>query len=159
MTNPIPPDQQPLNEFKSLQESWFFGWGRADSRRFWLTLILIWLGWAIVALPLTLASFTPQRHPWKFIAAVTAGASIGLGFMLLCLALGWGYMYNRLHSRTIIYEETGWYDGQTWEKPEWEVVQHRLIADYQIKPILHRLWTVGLGLVGLLVASLILTMA
>ncbi|MEL7227105.1 MAG: CGLD27 family protein, partial [Cyanobacteria bacterium J06576_12] len=33
----------------------------------------------------------------------------------------------------------GWYDGQIWEKPEDVFNRDRLIADYQVKPILYRI--------------------
>ncbi len=154
MPNPIPLDQQPLNEFNALQESWFFAWGLAEGWSFWRTTLLVWCGWAILAVPLSLASFDLQRHPGKFISATVAGASIGLGFIILRLFLGWSYIYDRLNSPTIIYEETGWYDGQKWEKPQVELTQHRLIANYQILPILRRLRSVGLGIAILLVISL-----
>ncbi len=157
MTSPIPPDQQPLNEFNALQESWFFAWGNKTGWTFWRTVLLVWLGWAILAVPLSLASFDPHRHPLKFLSATCAGACIGLGFILLRLFLGWGYIYDRLVSPTILYEETGWYDGQAWEKPELELTQHRLIANYQIQPILERLRRLGLGILILLVISLSIT--
>jgi len=47
---------------------------------------------------------------------------------LVRLYLGW-YMCDRLISPTIFYEESGWYDGQTWTKPS-EVLQ-RLIVTYK----------------------------
>ncbi len=154
MTNPIPPDQQPLNEFNELKSSWFFAWGSAEGWAFWRIVLIVWLGWAIMAIPLSLASFDPHRHFWKFLGSTLAGASIGLAFILLRLFLGWGYVYDRLNSSTIIYEETGWYDGQKWEKTGLELTQHRLIANYQIEPILQRLRSVGFGLAIFLVLSL-----
>lgn len=158
MTNPIPLDQQPLNEYNALRESCFFAWGGAEGWSFWRTMGLIWAIWAILAVPLSLASFDPHRHLGKFISATVAGASIGLGFMLLRMLLGWGYIYDRLNSTTVLYEETGWYDGQTWEKPEVELTQHRLIANYQILPILQRLRSVGIALGILLVTALTITL-
>ena len=49
------------------------------------------------------------------------------------------YIYNRLNSETIEYEESGWYDGQIWEKPiEWRS-KDLLIAQHQVKPVLNHL--------------------
>jgi len=158
LSSPIPPDQQPLNEFNDLKESWFFAWGRAEPWSFWRTTCLVWGSWAVLAMPLSLASFDPRWHPWQFLGATVAGASIGLGFVLLRLFLGWRYIYDRLHSSTIVYEETGWYDGQEWQKTDLELTQHRLIADYQVQPILQRLRSVGLGTIVLLSISLIVAL-
>ena len=53
--------------------------------------------------------------------------------------LSWIYIYKRLNSENIEYEESGWYDGQVWEKPiDWRS-KDLLIAQYQVKPILDHL--------------------
>ena len=53
--------------------------------------------------------------------------------------LSWIYIYKRLNSENIEYEETGWYDGQIWEKPiDWRA-KDLLIAQHQVKPILDHL--------------------
>ena len=42
-------------------------------------------------------------------------------------------------SENIEYEESGWYDGQVWEKPiDWRA-KDLLIAQHQVKPILNHL--------------------
>ena len=53
--------------------------------------------------------------------------------------LGWNYIYKRLLSEKIIYEESGWYDGQIWEKPiEWRE-KELLIAQHEVKPIINEI--------------------
>jgi hypothetical protein len=59
--------------------------------------------------------------------------------VLLRLYLGWSYIRDRLNSEKIFYEESGWYDGQTWLKPSKMLERDRLVVFYQIKPILVRL--------------------
>jgi hypothetical protein len=59
--------------------------------------------------------------------------------VLLRLFLGWNYIRRRLLSQTVIYEETGWYDGGCWEKPPEELTKDRLIGTYQVGPVLKRL--------------------
>jgi hypothetical protein len=39
----------------------------------------------------------------------------------------------------IFYEESGWYDGQTWTKPAEVLQRDRLIVTYEIQPLLVRL--------------------
>jgi Protein of unknown function (DUF1230). len=52
----------------------------------------------------------------------------------------------------IVYEESGWYDGQTWEKPPTVLFQEQLVSAYQVEPLLQRLRRSLAGL-GLLYAA------
>ncbi|NJL41493.1 MAG: CGLD27 family protein, partial [Leptolyngbyaceae cyanobacterium SM1_4_3] len=58
---------------------------------------------------------------------------------LLRLYLGWIYGARSPVKGNYLYEESGWYDGQTWTKPEEVLQRDRLIVTYQIQPILQRL--------------------
>ncbi len=71
---------------------------------------------------------------------VSFSASLAFPILLLIRQwLSWVYIYKRLNSENIEYEESGWYDGQTWEKPvDWRA-KDLLVAQYQIKPILNHL--------------------
>lgn len=69
-----------------------------------------------------------------------------MGLLLLRLYLGWFYVRNRLTQETIVYEESGWYDGQIWTKSPEILARDRLIATYEIQPILKRLQQTGLVL-------------
>ncbi|MCX5947794.1 MAG: CGLD27 family protein, partial [Cyanobacteria bacterium] len=52
------------------------------------------------------------------------------------------------------YEESGWYDGQVWEKPVAWRQQDLLVATHQVKPVLQRLRrTILITLVLLLVGT------
>ena len=149
---PVPSEQQPVNEYEELNSSVFFRsctleWGEYITKLAW-----IWsLSW-LVAGPVAAASFAPYKYTAQFILYGTAAALVGVVLAVVRLYLGWFYVYDRLASSTIFYEESGWYDGQTWTKPTEILTRDRLIVTYQIKPILQRLQiTFGL-LVGLLVA-------
>ena len=45
---------------------------------------------------------------------------------------------------TVTYEESGWYDGQTWVKTNEVLIQDRLIGIYEVLPVINRLRTVML---------------
>ncbi|NJP10704.1 MAG: CGLD27 family protein, partial [Leptolyngbyaceae cyanobacterium RU_5_1] len=79
-------------------------------------------------------------------------------FLILVLArlyLGWAYVSSRLTDSTVTYEESGWYDGQTWTKPPAVLNRDRLVAIYEIQPILKRIQkTLGVW-VGILVTGAI----
>ena len=136
---PVPIEQQPVNEYEALKESWFFRWATWEKRRFWRKLAVIWLmGWLITS-PIAAASFPPEQSFLLFTLASNLGAGLILGLILLQLFLGWRYVSDRLHKETIFYEESGWYDGQTWSKPPEMLTRDRLIVSYQVSPILRRL--------------------
>ena len=55
------------------------------------------------------------------------------------LFLGWNHVFKRLTSEKVEYEESGWYDGQVWEKPLVLKEKESLIASIEVKPILKNL--------------------
>ncbi len=142
---PVPPDQRPINEFQALQESWFFGWSRIENQNFWRLIILFWvLPWSISG-PVAASSFPWEDYPLVWVLTAAAGANVGISLIILRLYLGWGYVGKRLWGETVIYEETGWYDCQAWEKPPEELAKDRLIVTYQVNPIMQRLGRLLLG--------------
>ena len=46
---------------------------------------------------------------------------------------------RRLLAESVAYEESGWYDGQTWEKPVSWREKDQLVARHEVRPILGRL--------------------
>lgn len=150
---PVPTEQQPLNEYEELKVSWLFRDCALNWREHITKMVWIWsLSW-VVAGPVAAASFPPHKHIAQFILCGAAGASIGVVLLLVRLYLGWFYVSDRLFSSTVFYEESGWYDGQTWTKPEDVLNRDRLIATYEIKPILRRLQLTFAGLAGMFVAG------
>ncbi len=136
---PVPAEQQPLNEYEELKNSWLFCDCTLNWRGYITKIAWIWgISW-VVAAPIAAASFPPPKHIAQFILSSAAGASIGLVLVLVRLYLGWSYVRDRLASPIIFYEESGWYDGQTWAKPQEVLTRDRLIVSYQIKPIIQRL--------------------
>lgn len=152
---PVPTEQQPLNEYEELKSSWLFrdctlSWGQYIKTIAW-----IWVLSVLVAAPVVATSFPPHKHIGQFILGSAAGASIGVVLGLLRLYLGWSYIRARLASPLIFYEESGWYDGQTWTKPQEVLMRDRLIVNYQIQPIIQRLQMSFVGLAVLFLAGTI----
>ncbi len=46
------------------------------------------------------------------------------------------YVGDRLRTATLDYEETGWYDGATFHKPQEVLVRDRLLAAYEVRAML-----------------------
>jgi hypothetical protein len=85
------------------------------------------------------ASFSPQKQIFNFLLCGSGAASVSIVLVLVRLYLGWFYVRDRLYSPTVFYEESGWYDGHTWTKPQEVISRDRLIVTYEIKPIFQRL--------------------
>ncbi|BAZ39887.1 hypothetical protein NIES4101_58440 [Calothrix sp. NIES-4101] len=153
---PVPTEQQPVNEYEELKSAWLFRDCAANWRKYGARIVWIYgLSWFIAA-PLSAASFAPHKYTVQFLLSSAAGASIGVVLILVRLYLGWSYIRDRLFSPVIFYEESGWYDGQTWTKPEEILTRDRLIVAYQVQPILRRLQFTFAGLAVLYVAGTII---
>ncbi len=136
---PVPAEQQPLNEYEELKTSWLFSYCILDWSQYIQKLVWVWcVSWFVVG-PVAAASFAPSKYAVQFTLCGTAGASVAVALTLVRIYLGWSYVRNRLVSPTIFYEESGWYDGQTWTKPAAVLTRDRLIVTYQIQPVFQRL--------------------
>lgn len=160
--SPVPTEQQPLNEYEQLKDSCFFRWGTLSTFGYVRKLAWLWLwGW-LVSGPIAAASFPPQKYSLQFALAGAGGSLFLLALVILRIYLGWSYVRDRLSKEIIFYEESGWYDGQNWQKPPEVINRDRLVVSYQINPILQRLRrtlallalaTLGGGLIWLVFAS------
>ncbi|BAY15274.1 hypothetical protein NIES2109_33890 [Nostoc sp. HK-01] len=146
---PVPTDQQPLNEYEELKTAWLFRDCTLNWREYITNIAWIWGYSWLVSGPVAAASFPPQKYIAHFFLCGTAGASLSVIFVLVRMYLGWRYIRDRLYSKTVFYEESGWYDGQTWVKPQEVLTRDRLIVTYEIKPILQRLQFTFAGLAGM----------
>jgi hypothetical protein len=136
---PVPPDQRPLEEFQQLERSWFFAWPSRGGPSLRSALVWCWL----VLLPITTVVATgsvPLRHhPTRLLVAAAVAALVLPLLVLVRQWLGWSYVHRRLVSERVPYEESGWYDGQVWEKPLSWRQRDLLVARHQVRPILARL--------------------
>ncbi|MDX2272238.1 MAG: CGLD27 family protein [Cyanobacteriota bacterium] len=145
----VPLEQQPLHQYQELCESFFFQWPRLSRGSYSQRLAMVWGGVAVLVAPLVAASFSPIQDFAHFglVGVIAANSLLALG--LLHLLLGWHYIHQRLTSPEILYEESGWYDAATYTKTQEEWLQHRLIGQHQVEPILRRLTTTLLLLLGI----------
>jgi hypothetical protein len=81
-----------------------------------------------------------------FLLGAGGGATIPVLLVLARIYSAWGYVGRRLFSEKIVYEESGWYDGQVWEKIPEMLAQDRLVATYEVKPALDRLVRLAIAL-------------
>ena len=154
MTCPVPKEQQPLNEYIELKEAFFYRWAKLARSQYLRVLVLMWLGFAILFSQVAMSIESPSRHLWQFICVAGIGGAVGLILPVLLLLSGWSHVKHRLDSPKIFYEESGWYDGQTWEKPEADLAKDRLLVTYEIKPVMTRLQKTLLVIIVFLVLSI-----
>lgn len=136
---PVPAEQQPINEYQAMRESWFYRWGTLSLGAFLKPVGWLWaISWAFTG-PMAAASFEPAKFPIAFGLSAAMGATVLPLLALVQLYVGWVHVGRRLSDQAIPYEESGWYDGQIWVKPDEVSSRDRLIVEYQIQPVLRRL--------------------
>ena len=136
---PVPPEQRPLEQYRELQASWFFAWPHNGTRGL---AVPLWRSW-LIAMPFTLLVATgsvPLRHDLPRLVAAGGVAALAVPLLLLVRQwLGWTNLQRRLTATAVEYEESGWYDGQVWEKPVAWRQQDLLVAQHEVRPVLLRL--------------------
>jgi hypothetical protein len=153
---PVPKYQRPLTEYNDLKNSFTFSWTKQESYSFGKTLTIF-----LVILIFFTSLIVTTNHDWEKdeVTSLVQISSSALGIFtlwILRLYLGWRYIYNRLMNATVTYEESGWYDGQTWIKTNEVLIQDRLVGTYEVLPIIDRLRLVIL--ISIMVMCLMLTL-
>ena len=152
---PVPQNQRPINEFNSIRNSWIISWPFLERNIFYRKLMFSWLLITPVSLTISYGSDYLKNNIFELIF-LSFTASVAFPILILIRQwLSWVYIYKRLNSEKIEYEESGWYDGQTWEKPISWRAKDLLIAQHQIKPILNHLKVIILLLISIIISSLL----
>jgi Conserved in the green lineage and diatoms 27 len=136
---PVPKEQQPINEYQELQSSGFFGWAKLSLARYIIKLVWVGIWSSIVTAPLVEASFSIAKFPIQFAICTIGGCLIFVAMAAVRLYVGWIHIKQRLNNETVFYEESGWYDGQTWIKTPEILARDRLLVSYEVQPIIQRL--------------------
>jgi len=135
---PVPREQQPTNEFIELSKSKIFSWPKTIKSLI-LVLIKFWLGTFVLFLVISSGSVYFKTSLLKYIL-LSFFSSLSIPLLIsIRLYLGWNHIFKRLTSEKVEYEESGWYDGQVWEKPLVLKEKESLIASIEVKPILKNL--------------------
>ena len=151
---PVPLNQRPLNEFNSIRNSWIISWPLLEKRIFYRKLLYSWILIEPISLIISYGSNYLKDNIFDLTLISLTSALIFPILLLTRQWLSWIYIYKRLTSENIEYEESGWYDGQVWEKPiDWRA-KDLLIAQYQVKPILNHLEIITIFLIAIISISL-----
>ena len=135
---PVPSEQQPTNEFIELSKSKIFSWPKTKKSLI-LILIKFWVGTFVIFLVISSGSVYFKTSILKY-TLLSFFSSLSIPLLIsIRLYLGWNHIFKRLTSEKVEYEESGWYDGQVWEKPIVLKEKESLIALIEVKPILKNL--------------------
>ena len=136
---PVPTSQRPLEEYRQLCASWFFTWPATTRHGLIRPLLITWLLSLPVCLLIASGSWPLRHNIPRLVLAAAVSSVLPAVFLLLRQWLGWNYVHRRLRSERVEYEESGWYDGQVWEKPLAWRQQDLLVARHEVRPVLARL--------------------
>ncbi len=137
--SPVPINQRPLEEFVELTNSYFFSWPKNGNLYFNKNLLLIWLITFPIFLLVASGSYSINKDIYLLSFMATLSSSIVPLMLIIRQFLGWNYVYRRLLSEIIAYEETDWHDGQIWKKPDTWKTRDKLIANEQVFPIINNI--------------------
>ena len=136
---PVPPEQRPQEEFIEFTRSWFFSWPCQSQNDLDRALLINWLLISPVSVLVASGSWTLRHDPVRLCLAGGVAALVLPMLLLVRQWLGWSSVHKRLLSEKVEYEESGWYDGQVWEKPLSWRERDLLLAQHEVRPILGRL--------------------
>nr|YP_010619295.1 hypothetical protein PNY92_pgp080 [Amplisiphonia pacifica]WAX03308.1 hypothetical protein [Amplisiphonia pacifica] len=135
---PVPFDQQPLNEYLSLKDSFLFAWSVSPQNSFIFGFLFLFIV-LFLFFSVSIAIFGNIRNFSQLFLLDLLFSNLVIFFLFIRLYLGWSYIVKRLMSATVFYEESGWYDGQVWIKTSDYLVQDRLVGVYQVMPFILRI--------------------
>ena len=153
---PVPKEQQPTNEFLELSNSRLFALAKSNEK-FSIILISTWLVAFLIFLVISSGSSYFHTYLLKYIFLSFFGSLSVPLLITIRLFLGWTHIYKRLTSEIIEYEESGWYDGQIWNKPIELKEKESLIASIEVKPILKNLTQVTSVIISLILIGILIS--
>ena len=153
---PVPKEQQPTNEFLELSNSRLFALAKSNEK-FSIILISTWLVTFLIFLVISSGSSYFHTYLLRYIFLSFFGSLSVPLLITIRLFLGWTHIYKRLTSEIIEYEESGWYDGQIWNKPIELKEKESLIASIEVKPILKNLTQVTSVIISLILIGILIS--
>lgn len=134
----VPPEQIPVNEYRHLKESRFFRWVILKRCKYATKLLAVWISNLLLGLFIIAAKFVHYdiTHSDFYISAL---AKLAVLLTLTQLYTAWNNIYSPLVNRGIDYKIYQSKTTQIWQKSKSMLVRDRLVARFQVCPILKRL--------------------
>jgi hypothetical protein len=153
----VPIEQRPHVELQQLKGAALYAWATLDESQYAQRLAAIFgFFFAFVGGPVAYQTFDPAVDPAAFALSGAVGSLVVVAAAAARVYLGWRYVGDRLLSAAYPYEESGWYDGQTFVKPPAVLARDRLLGAYEVRPTLAKLRRTLLGCGALLLGCSVL---
>ena len=136
---PVPYNQRPINEYHELRNSLDFTWTTENETSFLKKIISLLVFLIFGFSYILIGNKNLDQIGYKPLLQILISSFASFSIIILRFYLAWKYIYKRLMNSTVTYEESGWYDGQTWVKSTEVVLKDRLVGTYELLPILQRL--------------------
>lgn len=148
----VPEDQQPVMELNNLRQQKYYDWPESDEYQSKLV-NLYGLIMLFASLPISYTTFynLPAEIPQLILAANMGTFPVMIAFVLR-LRVGWGFVSQRLSSNKIYYEDQQ--TGLIARKDKETRMRDKLIRQNEVSPVLERINSSLLALVGGLIISL-----
>jgi len=134
----VPSSQQPTTELANAKKGWLFNWPSLPLPQYALRIGGFYLVLGLVAFPFAQSGFDDNNLKAELVSSNMVALGI-LEFILLRLFITWDYIGQRLLSDRVEYEQTGWADGDFWEKPPQVLARDRLIHSEEVQPAIERI--------------------
>jgi hypothetical protein len=142
----VPLEQRPHVELQQLKNAALYAWATLDEQQYAKRLASIFAFFFLfVGAPIAYQTFDPLVDPAAFALSGAVGSLVVVAAAAARVYLGWRYVGDRLLSAAYPYEESGWYDGQTFVKPPAVLARDRLLGAYEVRPTLAKLRRTLLG--------------
>ncbi len=89
---PVPIEQQPINEYEKLKESWLFDWGTLEIAQYSKKIIWVCFWSAVLAIPLAMSVFVPRHDVFHCVLSSLDGIALLTGIFISRIYLGWKYI-------------------------------------------------------------------
>jgi len=156
----VPVEQRPHVELQQLKNGSLYAWATLDESAYARRLASIFaFFFAFIGGPVAYQTFDPAVDPLAFALSGSVGSLVVVAAAAARVYLGWSYVGGRLLSAAYPYEESGWYDGQTFVKPPPVLARDRLLGAYEVRPTLAKLKRTLLGCGALLLGCAVVLSA
>lgn len=136
---PVPIHKLPVNQYRNLKESKFSRWAVLERSKYTTKLLAVWISSLLLTMLVVAAKSVGYNTTLVNLVGSAIVADLAVLFCLIKLYTAWNYVHSRLIKQMIAYELSGSRKIAVWHKTELMLLRDRLIARYQIQPILKRI--------------------